>query len=49
MFGGRIAFVDDYDLHVAHFVQGGDIWLNNPRKPLGSQRHGMKPPSTARI
>jgi starch phosphorylase len=34
-FGGRIAFVDDYDLHVAHFlVQGCDVWLNNPRKPL---------------
>src|SRR5581483_6042792 len=35
MFAGRIAFVDDYDLHVAHFlVQGCDVWLNNPRKPL---------------
>jgi starch phosphorylase len=35
LFGGRIAFVEDYDLHVAHFfVQGCDIWLNNPRKPL---------------
>jgi starch phosphorylase len=34
-FGGRIAFVDDYDLHVAHFlVQGCDVWMNNPRKPL---------------
>jgi starch phosphorylase len=34
-FGGRIAFVDEYNLHVAHFfVQGCDIWLNNPRKPL---------------
>jgi starch phosphorylase len=34
-FGGRIAFVDDYDLHVGHFfVQGCDVWLNNPRKPL---------------
>ena len=34
-FGGRIAFVDDYDLHVAHlFVQGCDVWLNNPREPL---------------
>jgi starch phosphorylase len=33
-FGGRIAFVDDYDLHVAHFlVQGCDVWLNTPRKP----------------
>jgi starch phosphorylase len=34
-FGGRVAFVDDYDLHVAHFlVQGCDLWLNTPRKPL---------------
>ena len=44
MFGGRIAFVDDYDLHVAHFlVQGCDVWLNNPRKPLeASGTSGMK-------
>src|SRR6266567_4544294 len=34
-FAGRIAFVDDYDLHVAHFfVQGCDAWLNTPRKPI---------------
>jgi starch phosphorylase len=34
-FSGRVAFVDDYNLHVAHFfVQGCDVWLNNPRKPL---------------
>ena len=43
-FGGRIAFVDDYDLHVAHFlVQGTDVWLNNPRKPMeASGTSGMK-------
>ena len=43
-FGGRIAFVDGYDLHVAHFiVQGCDVWLNNPRKPLeASGTSGMK-------
>jgi starch phosphorylase len=43
-FGGRVAFVDDYDLHVAHFlVQGCDLWLNNPRKPLeASGTSGMK-------
>jgi starch phosphorylase len=43
-FGGRIAFVDDYDLHVAHYlVQGCDVWLNNPRKPLeASGTSGMK-------
>jgi starch phosphorylase len=44
IFGGRIAFIDDYDLHVAHFlVQGCDVWLNNPRKPLeASGTSGMK-------
>jgi starch phosphorylase len=44
MFGGRIAVVDDYDLHVSHFlVQGCDVWLNNPRKPLeASGTSGMK-------
>jgi starch phosphorylase len=44
LFGGRVAFVDDYDLHVAHFlVQGCDIWLNNPRKPMeASGTSGMK-------
>ena len=44
VFGGRIAFVDDYDLHVAHFlVQGCDVWLNNPRKPMeASGTSGMK-------
>ena len=43
-FGGRVTFVDDYDLHVAHFlVQGCDVWLNNPRKPLeASGTSGMK-------
>jgi starch phosphorylase len=44
LFGGRVAFVDDYDLHVAHFlVQGCDLWLNNPRKPFeASGTSGMK-------
>ena len=43
-FGGRIAFLEGYDLHVAHFlVQGCDVWLNNPRKPLeASGTSGMK-------
>jgi starch phosphorylase len=43
-FGGRIAFVEDYDLHVAHFlIQGCDVWLNTPRKPLeASGTSGMK-------
>jgi starch phosphorylase len=43
-FGGRIAFVEDYDLYVAHFlVQGCDVWLNTPRKPFeASGTSGMK-------
>ncbi len=33
-FGGRIAFVEDYDMHLAHvLVQGVDVWLNTPRRP----------------
>ena len=32
-FQGRIAFVEDYDMHVAHYlVQGVDVWLNTPRR-----------------
>ncbi len=44
LYGGRVAFVDDYDLHVAHYlVQGCDLWLNNPRKPMeASGTSGMK-------
>jgi starch phosphorylase len=44
IFAGRVAFVDDYDLHVAHFlVQGCDVWLNTPRRPLeASGTSGMK-------
>jgi starch phosphorylase len=43
-FGGRLAFIDDYDMHVAHYlVHGCDVWLNNPRKPLeASGTSGMK-------
>jgi starch phosphorylase len=43
-FAGRIAFIDDYDLHLAHYlVQGCDVWLNTPRKPLeASGTSGMK-------
>jgi starch phosphorylase len=34
-FRGRIAFIEDYDINVArHLVQGVDIWLNTPRRPL---------------
>ena len=32
-FQGRIAFVEDYDMHMARFlVHGVDVWLNNPRR-----------------
>ncbi len=43
-FAARIAFVEDYDINVArHLVQGVDVWLNNPRRPLeASGTSGMK-------
>jgi len=32
-FEGRIAFVEDYDTHVAHdLVAGVDVWMNTPRR-----------------
>ncbi len=32
---GKILMVEDYDMNVArHLVEGVDIWLNNPRRPL---------------
>ncbi len=32
---GKVVFLEDYDMNVAkHLVQGCDIWLNNPRRPL---------------
>ncbi len=34
-FIGRIVFIEDYDINVGrHLVQGVDVWLNNPRRPL---------------
>jgi glycogen phosphorylase len=34
-FSDRLVFVEDYDINVGrHFVQGVDVWLNNPRRPL---------------
>lgn len=43
-FEGRVCFVEDYDLHLAHYmVQGVDVWLNNPRRLLeASGTSGMK-------
>jgi starch phosphorylase len=32
---GRIVFIEDYDINVCrHLIQGVDVWLNNPRRPL---------------
>ena len=32
--GGQVAFIEDYDMHIAKFlVQGVDVWLNNPIPP----------------
>ncbi len=43
-FQGRVAFLEDYDMHLAHLlVQGVDVWLNLPRVPLeASGTSGMK-------
>ena len=43
-FGGRVAFVENYDLHSArYFKQGVDVWLNTPRRPReASGTSGMK-------
>jgi starch phosphorylase len=31
----RIVFLEDYDMHIARFlVQGADVWLNTPRRPM---------------
>jgi starch phosphorylase len=32
---GRVAFIEDYDINVArHLIQGVDLWVNAPRRPL---------------
>ncbi len=43
-FAGKIVILENYDMNVArHLVQGVDIWLNNPRRPLeASGTSGMK-------
>ncbi len=34
-FQGRLAFIEDFEINVArHLVQGVDVWLNNPTRPL---------------
>jgi starch phosphorylase len=41
---GRFTFIEDYDMEVARYlVQGVDVWLNNPRRPMeASGTSGMK-------
>jgi starch phosphorylase len=43
-FKNRIIFVEDYNMNVARYlVQGVDVWLNNPIRPLeASGTSGMK-------
>jgi glycogen phosphorylase len=34
-FAGKLVFIEDYDISVGrHLVQGVDVWINNPRRPL---------------
>lgn len=42
--GGRVAFVEDYEMHMARYLtQGVDVWLNTPRRPReASGTSGMK-------
>lgn len=42
--GGRIAFLEDYDMNLARYlIQGVDVWLNTPRRPNeASGTSGMK-------
>ncbi len=42
--GGRMIFLEDYDMNIARYlVQGVDVWLNTPRRPNeASGTSGMK-------
>jgi starch phosphorylase len=42
--GGRLVFLEDYDINVARYmVQGVDVWMNTPRRPNeASGTSGMK-------
>jgi starch phosphorylase len=34
-FAGKLVFIEDYDISVGRrLVQGVDVWINNPRRPL---------------
>ncbi|CAN5761132.1 glycosyltransferase family 1 protein [soil metagenome] len=45
-FENRIVFIEDYDTYIARrLIQGVDLWLNNPLRPLeASGTSGMKLP-----
>ncbi|GAB4263864.1 MAG: glycosyltransferase family 1 protein [Deferrisomatales bacterium] len=45
-FRKRVVFLEDYDVNIArHMVQGVDVWLNTPRRPLEAcGTSGMKVP-----
>ncbi len=42
--GGRLVFLEDYDMNLARYlVQGVDVWMNTPRRPMeASGTSGMK-------
>jgi starch phosphorylase len=42
--GGRLVFLEDYDMNLARYLlQGVDVWLNTPRRPSeASGTSGMK-------
>jgi starch phosphorylase len=44
LFEGRVAFLEDYDMHISHLlVHGVDLWLNLPMVPMeASGTSGMK-------
>jgi starch phosphorylase len=48
---GKIIFIEDYDMNVGRLlVQGVDVWLNNPRRPMeASGTSGQKVPLNAGI
>jgi starch phosphorylase len=50
-FRRRIVFLEDYNMDIArHLVQGCDVWLNTPRRPLeASGTSGMKVPPNGGI
>ena len=47
----RMVFIEDYDMNIARYlVQGVDVWLNTPRRPMeASGTSGMKGPINGAI